>query len=73
MQGHLPPPTAPELAAAVRLFASLLNEKQRHLFAGLASLLYGADGDRPAAAWLGLHPKTVRKRHREVVAGEIDP
>lgn len=41
--------TVPELAAAVSLFASLLNEKQRRLFAGLASLLYGADGDRPAA------------------------
>lgn len=71
----LPPPTAPtpELAAAVSLFASLLNEKQRRLFAGLASLLYGAAGDRPAAAWLGLHPKTVRKGRRELVAGEIDP
>ena len=59
----LPPPTerSPELAAAVSLFA------------GLASLLYGTDGDRSAAAWLGLHPKTVRKGRRELVAGEIDP
>ena len=71
----LPAPGQPDssLAAAIALFCSLLNEKQRRLFAGLASLLCGHGGDRRTAALLGLHRKTVGKGRRELVAGDIDP
>ena len=74
-----PPPRLPQrsvadaLAAAFALFVSLLNEKQRRLFAGLWSMAYGRGGDRRAAAWVGLTRKTVRKGRRELAAGEVDP
>lgn len=72
------PPAAPAVAAeragfaaATALFAGLLDEQQRRLFAGLASLLCGRDGDKRAAAWLGLHPRTVRRGRRELVSGDV--
>lgn len=60
-------------AAAVVLFFSLLNEKQRRLFAGLASLLWGYGGDKRVAKMLGLSRKTVRRGRQELNAGDIDP
>ena len=63
----------PEIAAALSLFTSLLNEKQRRLFGGLLALLSGRGGDQRAAAWLGLHPKTVRKGRRELASGQVTP
>ena len=38
-----------ELRAAIVLFASLLEERQRHLFAGLEALKCGWGGDRRIA------------------------
>lgn len=60
------------LAAAIALFCSVLDEKQRRLFAGLASLLCGRGGDRRAAALLGLHRKTVAKGRRQLTTGEVE-
>ena len=68
-----PAETKPLVATAIALFLSLLDEKQRRLFAGLASLLCGYGGDRRAAALLGLHRKTVSKGRRELMQGEVDP
>jgi len=68
----LPAPRSFSLAAACALFASLLNEKQRRLFAGLLSMLYGYGGDTRAAAWVGLHTKTVRRGRRELARGKVD-
>lgn len=59
-------------SAAIALFWSVLNEKQRRLFAGLTSLLWGYGGDRRAADLLGLTRKTVRKGRRELATGEVD-
>ena len=48
-----------ELRAALVLFASLLDERQRRLFAGLESLKCGWGGDTRIAALLGLDVTTV--------------
>ena len=61
------------LAAAIPLFCSVLDEKQRRLFAGLASLLCGREGDRRSAALLGLHRKTVAKGRRQLATGDMEP
>ena len=45
----------------------------RRLFAGLLSMLCGHGGDTCAAAWLGLHPKTVRRGRRELASGKFEP
>lgn len=60
------------LAAAFALLLSVLNEKQRRLFAGLLSMLYGHGGDTRVAPWVGLNRKTVRKGRRELASGQVD-
>lgn len=62
-----------ERTAALALFWSLLNEKQRRLFAGLTSLLWGYGGDQRAAKVFGLSRKTVRKGRIELSTEEVEP
>lgn len=59
-----------ELRAAIVLFASLLDEQQRRLYAGLESLQLG--GDRQIAELLGLDPHTVAKGRRQILAQEVE-
>ena len=68
-----PPPPAAEtkLADARQLYLSTLDEQQRRLFAGLSSLEMGHGGDTRVAARLGLHPATVARGRRELLAGEV--
>ncbi|HZL56658.1 MAG TPA: hypothetical protein VFC21_06245 [Bryobacteraceae bacterium] len=58
-----------ELRAAIVLFASLLDEQQRRLYAGLESLQLG--GDRQIAELLGLDPHTVAKGRRQLLARDV--
>jgi hypothetical protein len=58
-----------ELRAAIVLFASLLDEQQRRLYAGLESLQLG--GDRQIADRLPLDPHTVAKGRRQLLAQEV--
>ena len=58
-----------ELRAAIILFYSLLDEKQRRLFAGLESLKLGHGGDRKIADLLSLSPYTVAKGRKELLGG----
>jgi hypothetical protein len=60
-----------ELLAAIVLFASLLDEQQRRLYAGLESLQLGSD--RQIAELLGLDPHTVAKGRRQILAQEVEP
>ena len=55
-----------ELRAAIVLFASLLDERQRRLFAGLESLKCGWGGDRRIATLLGIDPSTVAAGRRQL-------
>ena len=62
-----------DLKAAIIIFFSLLDEKQRRLYAGLESFKWGHGGDLKIASLLGLDPKTVARGRKELNSGEIDP
>ena len=62
----------PELKAAILLFYSLLDERQRRLYAGLEAHKLGHGGDRKLAEFLGLDLHTVARGRRELLAGQID-
>jgi hypothetical protein len=59
-----------ELQAAIILFASLLDERQRRLFCGLESLQLGSD--RQIADILHMDPHTVAKGRRQLLAQDVD-
>ena len=59
------------MKAAIILFLSVLDEKQRRLFAGLESLRLGRGGDRRIAAWTGLDPHTVAKGRTELQEHDV--
>jgi hypothetical protein len=61
-----------EIKAAILLFFSLLDEKQRRLYAGIESLKKGHGGDQAIAQWLGLHPQTVAKGREELLQRDIE-
>ena len=62
---------AHELKAAIILFFSLLDERQRRFFAGLESLKIGQGGDARIAHLLGVDPHTVAKGRRELLQRDI--
>jgi hypothetical protein len=62
-----------ELKAGIILFYSLLDEKQRRLYAGLEALKLGRGGDRRISDLLGLDPHTVAKGRRELLGQEVLP
>jgi len=61
-----------ELRAAIILFFSLLDERQRRLYAGLESHKFGHGGDRKLAELVGLDVHTVARGRRELLGGEVD-
>lgn len=61
-----------ELKAAIILFYSLLNEKQRRLYAGLESLMCGYGGDRKVADLFGLDEHTIAKGRKEVLQRDME-
>ena len=60
-----------ELKAAILLFYSLLDEKQRRLYAALESLKLGHGGDRQLADFLGLDPHTIARGRQELLNHEV--
>lgn len=61
-----------ELKAAIILFFSLLDERQRRLYAGLESLKFGHGGDRRIADLLGLDPSTVALGRKQLLAQDVE-
>ncbi len=61
-----------ELRAAIILFYSMLDEKQRRLYAGLESLKVGHGGDQRFANLLGLDPKTIAKGRYQLLERDVD-
>ena len=61
-----------ELKAAIVLFFSLLDEKQRRLYAGLESIKEGHGGDSRVADLLGLDPGTVARGRRQLISGDFE-
>ena len=61
-----------ELKAAIILFYSLLDEKQRRLYAGLESQRLGHGGDSKIAEFLDIDAHTVGKGRRELFSAQVD-
>jgi len=62
---------AEEAKATVLLFCSMLNERQRRLYAGLESLKLGYGGDLYIATLLGMDPHTVARGRQELLSGDL--
>lgn len=62
-----------EIKAAIFLFYSILDEKQRRLYAGLEALKIGHGGDRKIAEILGLDVHTVARGRKELFESDVDP
>jgi len=61
-----------ELKAAIILFFSILNERQRRLYAGLESFKLGHGGDSKIADLLGLDVHTVARGRRELFSQDFE-
>ena len=61
-----------EAKALLVMFCSMLNEKQRRLYAGLESLKLGHGGDAHIASLLGMDPHTVAKGRKELMDADLD-
>lgn len=61
-----------EARAAIIIFLSMLDERQRRLYAGVEALKYGFGGDRWIADLLGMHPQTVARGREELLDGDFD-
>ena len=60
-----------ELKAAIVLFYSLLDERQRRLYAGLEAMKVGHGGDAQVAELLGIDPGTVARGRVELLTGDV--
>jgi hypothetical protein len=60
-----------ELKASLVLFSSLLDERQRRLYAGLESLKFGRGGDQKLAELLQLDAHTVARGRKELLAQQV--
>jgi len=61
-----------ELRAAIVLFFSLLDEKQRRLYAGLEALKTGRGGDGRIAEFLGLDTGTGTRGRQELIEQDVE-
>jgi len=69
LSGHV---VTDELKAVIILFYSILNEKQRRLYAGLESLKIGRGGDALLSKLLNIDPETVSKGRKELNSGNFE-
>jgi len=63
---------AHEVRAAIILFFSLLDERQRRLYAGLESLRLGRGGDSVISSLLHIDNHTVARGRRELIQRDIE-
>ena len=61
-----------ELKASLVLFSSLLDERQRRLYAGLESLKLGRGGDQKLAELLQLDPRTVARGRKQLLEQDVE-
>jgi len=61
-----------ELKAAIILFYSTLDEKQRRLYAGVESIKIGYGGDKLIAQLLNINHETVSKGRQELTTGNFE-
>jgi len=70
---HAVPFATEQVREALNLFLSVLNEKQRRLYAGFESLKIGYGGDTFIAKITGMNIKTVARGRRELQSQQITP
>jgi len=61
-----------KVKAAIILFFSILNEKQRRLYVGLEALKLGYGGDKIISELLGVDVHTIAKGRKELLSGDVD-
>jgi hypothetical protein len=61
-----------ETRAALILFFSMLNERQRRVYAGLESIRFGKGGDRAVSSLVGMDVHTVARGRKELLNGDVD-
>ena len=61
-----------EVKGAIILFLSLLDEKQRRIYAGLESLRFGYGGDRKIANLLSMDVHTVSQGRKELLSRDVE-
>jgi len=61
-----------ELKAAIVLFSSLLNEKQKRLYSGLESIKIGYGGDQIISKLLGIDCHTVARGRKEIMDYDLE-
>ncbi len=61
-----------QLRQATGRLVSVLDERQRRLYAGLESLRHGRGGDSRVAAQLGMAPATVAKGRQQLLSGDYE-
>jgi hypothetical protein len=61
-----------QVKASIVLFFSLLDERQRRLYAGLESLKLGRGGDTILANFLGLDPHTVARGRQQLLEQDVE-
>ncbi len=61
-----------QIREAAGTLLSVLDERQRRLYAGLESLRHGRGGDARVAAQLGMAPATVSKGRRQLLSGDFE-
>ena len=61
-----------QLRQATGRLVSVLDERQRRLYAGLESLRHGRGGDSRIAAQLGMAPATVAKGRQQLLSGDYE-
>ena len=60
-----------KVKASIILFFSILNEKQRRLYAGLESLKLGYGGDQKISELFGIDAHTIAKGKKELLSDDI--
>jgi hypothetical protein len=61
-----------EVKAAIILFYSILDEKQRRLYAGLESIKQGRGGDAIIARLLDIDPHTVARGRSQLLEADVE-
>ena len=61
-----------QIQLATATLVSVLDERQRRLYAGLESLRHGHGGDLRVAAQLGMAPATVAKGRKQLLSGDFE-
>jgi hypothetical protein len=61
-----------EVKAAIVLFSTLLDERQRRLFAGVEVLQFGETAEGWLSELLGVHRQTIAKGRKELLNRDVD-